>query len=194
MAAEIDVKPYVEAIIREISIVTSTLKEKGAKRFGRAFVLSGFLVFASYAGVYKPPQKKSARLADEIKRAKMMSDYSNQYKGLRDSLDLAYANLPATADREQWLSNSVRDSLNTGGLVPEDFRPMREDVANGLVFQTATLSINLRFSEFFDWLLRLESAKPMMHLASMEFVKKGGEGYNHATFDVSTVVPVKRYR
>lgn len=193
MAAEINVKPYVEAIIREISIVTSTLKEKGSKRFGRVFVLSGFMVFAAYAGVYKPPQKKSARLADEIKRAKTMSDYSTQFKGLRASLDLAYTNLPATSDREQWLSNSVRDSLNAGGLVPEDFRPMREDLAHGLAFQTATLSCNLRFSQFFDWLLRLESAKPMMHLSSMEFVKKGGEGFNHATFDVSTVVPVKRY-
>ena len=194
MPAPIDVKPYVEAILREISIVSGTLKEKGSKRFSRTFVLAGFMVFAAYFGVYNPPQKKSARLAAEIKRAKMMSDYSDQYKDLRAKLAAAYTNLPGTAEREQWLSNSMRDSLSAGGLIPEDFRPVREEEASGLVFQTATVSIKLRFSEFFDWLLRLESAKPMMHMASMEFVKKGGEGYNFATFDVSTVVPVKRFR
>ncbi|OGS41316.1 MAG: hypothetical protein A2506_11460 [Elusimicrobia bacterium RIFOXYD12_FULL_66_9] len=194
MAAQIDIKPHVEALIREVSIVSATLKEKGSKRFGRTFALAGFMVFAAYFGVYNPPQKKSARLADEIKRAKMMSDYSTQYKDIRSSLEAAYTNLPAATEREQWLSNSVRDSLNAGNLVPEDFRPVREEEVSGLVFQTSTISMNLRFSEFFDWLLRLESAKPMMNLTNMEFVKKGAPGNNYATFDVSTVVPIKRFR
>lgn len=193
MAPQIDLKPYVETVIREATIVTSTLKEKGIQRFGRTFVLALFMVFAAYAGVYNPPQKKSDRLANEIKRAKMMSDYSNQFKDLRDRLGVAYTSLPATDERPQWLPNSVRDSLNAGGLIPEDFRPMREEEVSGLVFQTASVSVNLRFSEFYDWLLRLESAKPMMQLTSVDFIKKG-MGYNYATSDVSTVVPVKRYR
>ncbi|MEK7383058.1 MAG: hypothetical protein AAB262_07205, partial [Elusimicrobiota bacterium] len=143
MPAPIDVKPYAEAVIREISIVSGTLKEKGSRRFARTFLLAGFMVFAAYAGVYNPPQKKSARLAAEIKRAKMMSSYSNQYKDLRERLASAYINLPATAEREQWLSNSLRDSLSAGSLVPEDFRPVREEVVSGLVFQTSTISISL---------------------------------------------------
>ena len=194
MAAEFDVKPYVEIILREISIVSGTLKEKGVKRFARALVLAGFTVFAAYAGVYLPPQKKSAALAAQIKKAKMLSDYSTKYKDLRDRLAAACVALPSTADRDQWLSNSVRDSLSATGLIAEDFRPVSEQVTNGLVFQTATVSISLSFSAFFDWLLRLEGAQPMLHLANMELVKKGGAGKNFATFDVATVIPVKRFR
>jgi hypothetical protein len=195
MAPKIDISTYVAAITDEISIVSGTLKEKGFKRFGRAFGGAAFLVFAAYAGVYVPPQQKSARLQSEINHAKMLADYGVQFKDLRDQLNWAYAGLPALNDREQWLSNSVRDSLLVGGLEPENFTPVKENELNGLVFQTSSVMLTVRFSEFFDWLLRVENAKPLMHMNTIEFTKKIDHiGYNTATCDISTVIPKKRYQ
>lgn len=195
MAAKIDVKQIVEVISREITIVVGVLKEKGSKRFGRTYILTGFLVLAAYFGVYTPPQKKSARLADEIKRQKTLFDFSKKYIGMRDQLALAYVNLPDSEGRDQWLSNSVRDSLNAGGLIPDDFRPVREELIGGLAFQSTTLAVNARFSDFFDWLLRIESAKPMMQMTTVELGKKGGtSGFNSVNVGIATVIPVKRYR
>jgi hypothetical protein len=194
MAPKFDLKSYGEAISNELTVVIGALKEKGTKRFGRVLSQAAVLVIGAYVGVYLPPQTKSARLQSEIDNAKTMADYGDRFKALRDQVNSAYAGLPSLADREQWLSNSVRDSLLVGGLVPENFTPVKENELNGLVFQTSTVSLTLRFSEFFDWLLRVENAKPLMHMNSVEFSKKTEKiGYNFATCDISTVIPKKRF-
>lgn len=190
----IDLKPYAEAVLQEFNVVQGTLREKGAKRFGRAFVAAGFLMVGAYFLVYMPPQKKSARLQAEIDRAKTMADLGTQFKDLRDQLNAAYTGMPQINDREQWLSNSVRDSLSVAGLVTEDFKPVREQELNGLIFQVSSVSLTLRFSEFFDWLLRMESAKPLMHLQSLELGKKREHvGFNAVACDIATVIPKKRF-
>ncbi|HEX4048510.1 MAG TPA: hypothetical protein VH309_11775 [Elusimicrobiota bacterium] len=194
MPQKIDLNVYVQAISDEVSIVVGTLKEKGGKRFGRALAGAGFLVFAAYAGIYMPPQKKSALLQAQIDKAKMLADYGAKFKDLRDQVNLAYAGLPSLNDREQWLSNSVRDSLLVGGLEPENFTPVQEKEVNGLIFQTSTVVLTLRFSEFYDWLLRVENAKPLMHMNSVQLSKKKSQiGFNAATCDISTVIPKKRF-
>ena len=193
MALRLDV--YVSAISDEINIVAGALKEKGLKRFGRAAGGAAFLVFAAYAGVYLPPQKKSARLQSEIDKAKMMASYGSRFKDLRERVNAAYAGLPSLADRDQWLSNSVRDSLLVGGLEPENFTPVRENEMNGLVFQTSSVVLTVRFPEFFDWLLRVENAKPLMHMNSVELNKRTDRvGYNITSCDLATVIPKKRFQ
>jgi len=192
--APIDFKPYVELISSEVSLLSEAVKEKGAKRFGRVMAVAGIMVFASYYMVLMPAARKSATLSAEIARAKSLSESGAQYKSLRDQLAQSYALLPSVSQRGQWLSNSVRDSLSVGGLITNDFKPVRENELNGLIFQSSSVSVQLRFSEFFDWLLRLESAKPMMHLEMMELVKKEEAGYNAASFDVGTIIPMKEYR
>jgi hypothetical protein len=190
----IDLNAYVAVISEEVSIVVGTLKEKGAKRFGRALGGAAFFVFAAYMGLYMPPQRKSALLQAQIDKAKEMADYGMKFKDLRDQVNGAYAGLPSLADREQWLSNSVRDSLLIGSLEPENFTPVTESEINGLIFQTSSITLTLRFSEFFDWLLRLENAKPLMHMSSVDLMKIGDRiGYNKATCVVSTVIPAKRF-
>ena len=194
MALKIDLTVYTAAVRDEINVVAGALKEKGAKRFGRALGAAAFFVFGAYVCVYLPPQQKSARLQSEIDRAKMLADYGVQYKGLRDQLDWAYAGLPSLADREQWLSNSVRDSLLVGGLEPENFTPVSEKELNGLIFQTSNVALTLKFSEFFDWLLRVENAKPLMHVNTVELSKKINRiSYNTATCSIATVIPKKRF-
>ena len=189
-----DLKPYADAVILEFTIVTGSLREKGAKRFGRAFGAAAFLVVAAYFGVYMPPQQKSARLQAEIDRAKTMADYGAQFKDLRDQLNAAYTGMPQINDREQWLSNSVRDSLSVASLTTEDFKPIREQELNGLIFQVSSVSLSLRFADFFDWLLRLESARPLMHMQSLELGKRReSPGINSASCDIATVIPKKRF-
>ncbi|MFI5347853.1 MAG: hypothetical protein ACHQ51_15890 [Elusimicrobiota bacterium] len=189
-----DLKPYLDAVLQEVGIVTSALREKGAKRFTRAFAAAGFAVVAAYFGVYMPPQQKSARLQAEIDRAKTMADYGAQFKDLRDQLNAAYTGMPQINDREQWLTNSVRDSLNMPGIVTEDFKPIREQELNGLIFQVSAVTLSLKFSDFFDWLLRLESARPLMQLQSLELGKKReNPGINTAACDIATVIPKKRF-
>jgi hypothetical protein len=189
-----DLKPYADVAVREVETIVNTLREKGAKRFGRAFGAAGAVIFGAYFLVYMPPQQKSARLQAQIDAAKTMADFGTQYKDLRDQLNAAYTGMPQIADREQWLSNSVRDSLNVAGLVTEDFKPVREQELNGLIFQVTSVALSLRFSEFYDWILRMESARPLMHVQSVELGKKRESvGYNGVTCDIATVIPKKRF-
>lgn len=191
----IDFKVYAQAVTEEINIVVGTLKEKGAERFARAIGGAIFIVFAAYVGIYLPPEKKIARLQAQIDHAKQMADFGTQFKDLRDQLNGAYNGLPSLNDREQWLSNSVRDSMVVGGLEPENFTPVKESELNGLIFQTSSVAMTLKFSEFYDWLLRIENAKPLMHMNSVDLTKKPDKlGYNGATCDITTVIPKMRFR
>jgi hypothetical protein len=194
MALRLDPKALVELVTEEVSIVVSTLKEKGPKRFGRALGGAAGVVIGAYLLIYVPPQKKSEALQSQIDQAKMMANYGTQFKDLRDQVNGAYAGLPSLTDREQWLSNSVRDSLLVGGLEPENFTPVKETDLNGLIFQTSSVALTLRFSEFFDWLLRIENAKPLMHMNTVTLTKKSDKiGFNTATCDITTVIPKMRF-
>ena len=195
MPPNIQLQSAGELIRRKVTVWYTAFNEKGGKRFLRPIVVAGFLVLGAYEGVYLPPQKKSARLQAEIDNAKMMASYSAKYKDLRDQLNVAYARLPGFSDREQWLANSVRESLNVANLLADEFKPVRETEQNGLVFQAASVSLTVRFSEVYDWILRLESAQPLMHLQSIDLKKKTDSiGFNVVTFDVATVIPKKRYQ
>lgn len=194
MAANIDLKPYVAALQGEFDMLVSTMREKGAKRFGKALAISSVLVFASYAGLYAPPRKKSARLQSEIDAARKLSEFGTQYKDLRDQLAASYAQLPTLADKEMFLSNAVIDSLKAEGLTPENFQPVREQEQTGLVFQSCSIAMPVKFNEFYSWLLRLESAKPLMHLQTVDLMKKTDViGQNSVQADITTVIPKKRF-
>jgi hypothetical protein len=193
-----DFRSLKELLVREIDAFFATLRDKGLKRFMRAFVAAGFVVFGSYELLYRPPQSKSDRLEGEIAHAKTMHDYGEKYGLLRDALTAAYARLPSDADREQWLTNSVRALLDMDQLESDDFRPMRENEKNGLIQQDSTLTLHVRFKQFYALMLHIEGAKPMLHLASADLVKANNIsdpsslGMATVHVDVSTIIPKKR--
>jgi hypothetical protein len=198
MPVPIELQAIQENLAREVDIVFGTLRDKGAKRFLRAFVAAGFMVFGAYMLLYRPPQIKSARLDAEIAHAKQMHDYGEKYSELRDQLSGAYARLPSVNDREQWLSNSVRALLDASKLESNDFKPMRESEKNGLIFQLSPITLDLRFADLYGLILRIENAKPIMHLQRVDIMKAndGGDptaiGMAKAGCDITTVIPKKR--
>lgn len=194
MAQNIDLKPYVALIQAELDLVVSTLREKGAKRFGKALGIAGAAIALTYLGLYAPPKKKSARLQSEINAARTLSEFAVQYKDLRDQLASSYAQLPLMSDKEMFLSNAVIDSLKAEGLTPEVFQPVREQEQAGLIFQASNIAMPVRFSEFYSWLIRLEGAKPLMHLQSVDLTKKSDAvGMNAVQAEIVTVIPKRRF-
>lgn len=192
--ANIDLKPLADLAKAELEMVMNTVKEKGGKRFGKAFGIAGIMVFVAYAGVYAPPKKKAARLQSEIDAARELSQFGAQYKDLRDQLAAIYVQLPDMKDKEMFLSNAVIDSLKAEGLTPETFQPVREQEQAGLVFQASNIAMPVKFGEFYSWVVRLETAKPLMHLQTVELAKKTDLiGVNTVQAEITTVIPKKRY-
>ncbi len=191
---EIDLKIYLNAIKGEGSLLLATIRDKGVKRFGRAFGMSAFLVAAAYFGVYKPPQKKISRLTREIEAARAMAESGAAYQDLRGQLVGSYGTLPHVKDRQQWLSNAVIDSLRADGLTPEMFHPIVETEDSGLIFQTSAIQLTLKFNDIDRWLQRLEGATPLMHVSALEVLKKPDIlGWNSVSASVMTAIPLKRF-
>jgi hypothetical protein len=193
-------EPYLELISREAEILVGTLRERGAQRFGRAFGAAGFMIFAAFMLVFRPAQTKSDRLDAEINRARTLYENAEKYKEMRDQLQGAYARLPTEKDRAQWLFNSVHESLEKSGLVTENIRSVQEQEVSGLVYQSLGVALNVRFPDFYDWLLRVENARPAMHLQTVDISKKNSIinelsiGYNETSCTIGTVIPKKRYQ
>lgn len=194
MATSIDLQPLITFIQAELNLVVSTLREKGAKRFAKPFAISAVLAMLAYIGLFVPMRKKNSRLQSEIDAARKLSEFATQYKDLRDQLAAGYAQLPSMQDKEQWLSNSVYDSLKAEGLTPENFQPVKEQEQAGLVFQASNITMPVRFGEFYSWLVRIESARPLMHLQAMDMAKKPDVmGLNSVQAEIATVIPKRRY-
>ena len=178
----------------EIELVASTMRDKGAKRFSKAFGIAAGFVFAAYWFIYTPPQNKIARLGREIEAARAMSEAGTRYRELRDMLVGSYGTLPYLKDQQQWLSNAMIDSLRADSLTPESFRPVVEQESSGLIFQTSSVVMSVKFNDIYAWLLRLESAKPLMHVSSLDISKKAEMiGVNGVTASVMTAIPKMRY-
>lgn len=194
MAEKIDPQVVLAFVKSEVEIMVSTIRDKGGKRFGKAFGLAGAMVALAYFGLYSPPQAKMKKLQREIDKAKAMSEAGGQYKDIRDQLGAAYSHLPQMKDREQWLSNAMIDSLRADNLTPDSFKPVSENELSGLIFQSSTVQLTLRFEQFYDWLMRLEGAKPLMHVQSFDVQKKPEQlSWNGVTCEVTTVIPKRRF-
>jgi type II secretory pathway component PulM len=194
MAAQIDPQVVLNAVKAEFDLLSSTIKDKGAKRFGKAAGIGAAFIFAAYYFVYMPPQAKISRLSKEIDAARAMSEAGSKYQDLRNTLAGSYGGLPLLKDQQQWLNNAVIDSLRADGLTPETYRPVVETESSGLIFQTSTVQLTVKFNDVYAWLLRLESAKPLMHVAVLEVTKKTDIlGMNTVSASIMTAIPKKRF-
>ncbi|NNN05865.1 MAG: hypothetical protein HKL90_08195 [Elusimicrobia bacterium] len=199
MAESFDIKSLAGLASNELELVFGTLRDKGAKRFGRAFAVAGVIILAAYVLLYRPPQSKSDKLESQIAHAKVMFDYGEKYKALHDLFLSAYSRLPSPADRQQWLTNSMRALLQAGNLESDDFRPSDELEHDGLVFQDATVSFQGHFSDVYGVLLRAENARPLMHIQRVDISKLNNSdpdsaGIAHVECDLATVIPLKRFQ
>jgi len=191
---EIDVMAMLGPVKTEAELVIATVRLRGAKRFGKAFGIAGALVALAYFLVYKPPQDKISRLQKEIDTARAMSESGTAYQDLRTQLASSYGILPHMKDQQQWLSNAMIDSLRADNLTPELFRPVVETESTGLIFQTSTVQLTIKFGDLYSWLMRLEGATPLMHISTLDIAKKNDMlGWNVVSASVMTAIPKKRY-
>ena len=194
MAQTINLRLILTVVKAEADIIVNTLRDKGAKRFANVIALAGVLLALAYFGVYKPPQDKILRLARDIEKTRAMFEAGAQYRELRDQLAAAYAALPSMPERDQWLASALIESLRAENLTPDTIRPVSETEASGLIFQSSTIQLTIQFSEFHRWLIRLERAKPLMHVFVVDMTKKLEPlGANTITCEVMTVIPKKRF-
>jgi type II secretory pathway component PulM len=192
-----DAEQFDKAIRRikeDYSIASSTLKEKGAERFGRTFALGLLAIVISYYLIFLPPQKKLSGLQRRIDAAKATADYADQYKGLHDQLNSLYTILPPTSAREQrWLTTAVLDSMKAEGIISDSVVPPEEAIDQGFAIQHQSISTQLKFSELVSWLNRMETNKPMLHVDSLSLMKKPAPlGTNDVNCVIGTVIPLSR--
>jgi type II secretory pathway component PulM len=191
---DIDLAAYFNPVKAEASLLINTIRDKGGKRFGKAFAMAAGMIAAAYYGIYLPPQNKISRLQREIDAARAMSEAATAYQALRTELIGSYGTLPHLKDQQQWLSNAMIDSLRADGLTPETFRPVVETEQSGLIFQTSTVQLSLKFNDVYAWLVRLEGATPLMHVSNLDITKKTDMiGWNNVSASVMTVIPRKRF-
>jgi hypothetical protein len=189
----IDPNALLDFLKGEFRLVSGAVRDKGAKRFGRALALAGVMILMAYAGLYAPPQKKLAYLDREIAAARAMHESGTQYAEMSASLLRVYSSLPQIKDREQWLGNATIDSLRAEGITPESLSTPIDNEVKNIIVQRQAVALTARFPEFYSWLLRVESAKPLMHIQSVEVGKKDEPlGYNAVSCDVTTVIPKRR--
>lgn len=183
----------IEFLQDEIKLVSATMKDRGANRFGRAIALALVMVLFSYALVYKPPAKKILALQRKVAEAQSTAQFAEQYKDLRLRLLSAYAQLPPMKGRDQWLTNTVVESMRSENIFADSIQPPSEADQSGLVFQKVDVTVALKFAEAVSWLNRLENTKPFLHVSSFALSKRPESlGTNGVNCGIATVIAARR--
>lgn len=177
----------------ELAFVQTTIKDKGADRFARPLLLGGALVFFSYWFIYSPSIKKLAGLDRKLNTARATGEFADQYKEVRERLYALYGLLPGPSDPS--LTEAIVDSLKTQNIMADSLQPPVVTDSAGLLFQSVNVTMTLKFSELTAWLLRIEAAKPLLHVSRISIKKKQDAlGKSEVTAVLTTVVPTVRHR
>lgn len=192
--AAIDWKAGLSAVLEEIGLMISTVKEKGVPYFLRPLAVAGMMIFAGYYMVYLPPTNKIKRIEKKLVTSRAVARYSGTYTEFHDRLARIYPQLPQAKDRADWLYKTIIDTLKAQNIVSDALRPPIDDDVGGLIYQTTSVSSKLKFNEVYALIERLESVKPSLQITNLEISKvKEDIGYNKVTCSVDTVIPLRRY-
>ncbi|MBI5210550.1 MAG: hypothetical protein HY927_11320 [Elusimicrobia bacterium] len=190
---KIDLTRLAGSLKEDLNSVNDAIKEKGGKHFARPIVLGIAIVFGCFHFLYSPIVVKQSSLADRLAAARAVAQFAEQYKLLRDTLAAAYVQLPRPEDREQWLANSLFESLKAENIVADSLPPVTEFEGKGLIVQNANMRSKMSFMDGIRWLHRVESSKPVIHITTVDLSKKGGKiGLLEVSAQISTVIPKKR--
>lgn len=178
----------------EVEIVSATIKEKGAERFGRPLVVGLIALLIGHQVLYKPAQKKLAGLNRAVQAAQATSKYADEYMALRSQVLAAHSQLPSMKDKDTWLFERVREALGAENLVSPTLAPPSQSEISGLSIQKMTITVDLKFPQLVSLLYRLESVKPAVHVTMLDLTKgtNGTIGMNRAVLEVSAVIPLRR--
>ena len=190
---KIDDKELFGGLQETVSLVVSAVREKGPKHFARHLAAAGIFILGAYAVVYAPSGKRLKRLNMRLEAAEATSQYADSYATSRDQLNRLYNQLPPMKARDQWLLDTLIDSMKAEGIISDSIIPPTEEEGGGLIFQRADMNSTLTFAEFFAWLNRIENSKPVIHVDSIRVAKKGESlGKNGVQCRISTVIPKGR--
>lgn len=179
----------------EVLVVVNTLREKSAERFARPLLVCGVMILASYRLVYLPTANKLKELDAGLATAKATAQYADAYKDLRDRLESLYSQLPPLKDKDQWLLNSLVESLRADNIVSDSFQAPKEQetASKSLIAQSVDVRSKLKYAQILSWLTRVEGLKPLLSVTALEITKNSQQiGENDFSCSLGTAIPKTR--
>ena len=184
----------VSSLQEEIRNTTATLRDKGWRRFSRAFVAGGAFVLASYMLIYSPASAKLEMIGQRIAAAKSEFDSADSYKSLSGGLNAIYSHLPSK-QKGDWLNASVLNCLEEEGVTADSIMPKEDaDTPDSLLHESLTVTAGMRYSQLLAVLNRLEHLRPRVDISSIH-LKKDTQlvGNNQVTLEIDTLIPTQRF-
>ncbi len=168
-----------EALLLEAKLTVGAVTERGLSRFGRVLAIAICLAWGAYRMIYVPAVAKKDLYDRELKTAKMVARYEDQYKSLESSINAAVPMLAPLKDREAWLSKAVLGTLSGERLESETISAVNEQSprGSGIIIQSVTVKFKTHFKEFVSWLERVEQAertKPLLYISGFKLSKSNG--------------------
>ena len=177
---------------QEMEHIVSIVEERGIHRFARPIILGVLAVYFCYYFLYVPPGKKAATLSRRIAAAKATAQYVDTYKTLHERLLAVYAELPLAKNKDQWLTNTVIDSMKAQSIIADSIQPPEEIEQSGFIFQKVVVNVQLGFHDAVSWLEHLEKVRPMLQVSSFVMTKRAEPlGTNAVECAISTLVPAE---
>ena len=100
--------------------------EKGIEPFKRPLVIAVPSLLILYAGVYSPISGKLSRTVRGIDNMTVVSNYAEEYEGVKARVSGLHRRLPLLKDKDDWLSYIINSSAKSAGVSVESQSAQRE--------------------------------------------------------------------
>ncbi|PKM97080.1 MAG: hypothetical protein CVU79_10070, partial [Elusimicrobia bacterium HGW-Elusimicrobia-3] len=126
--------------------------EKGIEPFKRPLVIAVPSLLILYAGVYSPISGKLSRTVRGIDNMTVVSNYAEEYEGVKARVSGLHRRLPLLKDKDDWLSYIINSSAKSAGVSVESQSAQRETEIGSYLVVSREVSTVTTYHKVGKWL------------------------------------------
>ena len=164
--------------------------EKGIEPFKRPLVIAVPSLLILYAGIYSPISGKLSRTVKGIDNMTVVSNYAEEYEGVKARVSGLHRKLPLLKDKDDWLSYIINNSAKTAGVSVESQSAQRETEIGSYLVVSREVSTVTTYHKMGKWLAEIENSPIFLVVTDLNMQREdSGAGTVKVTLNVSTVFP-----
>ncbi|MBI4424646.1 MAG: type 4a pilus biogenesis protein PilO [Elusimicrobia bacterium] len=189
MASLQDLRSWGPYLVEEALFLARAIRSRGVKHYGKALAYSLGMAFLAHKLVYVSGGEKLSRVERDLEAARATDRYAETYKELDDTLSRFSEQLPPSQAPEEWLLNTVRETMKAEGIISTSLSPVNVSHSGDFKVLSMTIACRARYKELGSWLARMEGSKKLLHVSNLSVSKDGEIGQNTVNITVSSLLP-----
>lgn len=176
-----------------IQNVLDVIRDRGFKALGRPLAVAGILALLGYQYGYRRSVRSLEAKIGQTALLRATAQHAETYKKLEEDMAVFLQRLPPSAQKNEWLLNTIIETSHAEGIQPESISNQVEQEEEGFLQLFITVTGRARYKDVARWVARLEGHSKLLHISSLSLTKISDAsvptpGMNSVNIQIGTVI------